>query len=160
MSLPVLELLGAPQEWNRDSSQATPQSTGAPEGGSLPSSRLSDQGTASVTFYPYATRIRSLLEEGRISEAQALLAIAGPLVPLDSKLREVLAPPRIRAVDRRDTDRSSDFEWLRANGAQYRGQWVALEGGQLVAAAPSLKELREQLSGLPDTARPLIHRID
>jgi hypothetical protein len=98
--------------------------------------------------------------EGRILDAQDALAAAGPDVPVSPKLREVLAPTRVRVVDQRDSDRSADFAWLRANGARYQGQWVALSGGRLAAAAPSLKELDAQLKAHPDITNPLVHRID
>ena len=105
-------------------------------------------------------QLRSLLMEGRILDAQDLLAAVGPEIPIHPKLREVLAPARVRLVDRRDSDRTADYAWLRANGARYQGQWVAVEGGRLVAAAPTLKELSAQLNGLPDITSPLVHRID
>jgi hypothetical protein len=105
-------------------------------------------------------RLRSLLLEGRILDAQDLLATAGPDVPIHPKLREVLAPAQARKSDVRDVDRSADFAWLRANGARHLGQWVAVKDGCLAAAAPSLKQLRAQLNALPEITGPLVHRID
>jgi hypothetical protein len=105
-------------------------------------------------------QIRSLLMEGRILDAQDLLAAVGPDVPIHPKLREVLAPPKIRTVDERGPSRKADFEWLRANGSRYLGRWVALEGGNLVASASSLRKLRELLKALPEVTNPLVHRID
>jgi hypothetical protein len=105
-------------------------------------------------------RIRALLLEGRIPEACDLLQAAGPSVAVDPKLREVLAPPKVTISAIRDTDRSAEFEWLRTRSGPYRGQWVALVGPELVASAPSLKELRAQLAALPSVGKPLIHRIE
>ena len=98
--------------------------------------------------------------EGRILDAQDLLEAAGPSVPVDAKLREVLAPARVRISDVRDSDRSAEFHWLRTKSGPYRGQWVALVGPELVASAPSLKELRVQLAASPEAGSPLIHRIE
>jgi len=98
--------------------------------------------------------------EGRILDACNLLQSAGPSVAVDPKLREVLAPPKVTISAVRDTDRSAEFEWLRTQSSPYRGRWVALVGQELVASAPSLKELRAQLAALPSVGKPLIHRIE
>src|SRR4051812_3980171 len=106
-------------------------------------------------------QIRSLLMEGRILDAQDLLESVGPDVPIAPKLREVLAPAKARVSDVRDVDRSAEYHWLRTQGGRYVGQWVALVGPELVASAPTLKELRVQLAARPDTGvPPLIHRIE
>jgi hypothetical protein len=105
-------------------------------------------------------QIRSLLMEGRILDAQDLLAAVGPDVPVDPKLRKVLAPAQARKSDMRDVDRSAEFHWFRTQGGRYCGQWVAVLGPDLLASAPTLKELRLRLAGLPKAGISLIHRID
>jgi len=105
-------------------------------------------------------QIRSLLVEGRILEAQNLFDTAGDLLPADSKLRQVLSPPRIRKSDRRDVDRSAEFHWLDVNSAKFKGQWVALIGESLVASAGTLAELLSQLDVTPLSGEPLIHHLD
>jgi hypothetical protein len=107
-------------------------------------------------------QIRSLLMEGRILDAQDLLESVGPDVPIAPKLREVLAPAKVvKGSDVRDVDRSAEYRWLRTQGGRYVGQWVALVGSELVASAPTLKELRAQLAARPDTCvPPLLHRIE
>jgi hypothetical protein len=104
-------------------------------------------------------QIRSLLLEGRIRDAQDLLASAGDLVPADSKLREVLAPPRVTVVDRRDVDRTPEFNWLNEHWAEHQGMWVALVGDILVASSLSLSELLAQLDPLEFDRKPLIHHL-
>lgn len=37
--------------------------------------------------------------------------------------------------------RSPNLEWLRANGANYPGQWVALDGGELLASGPVFEDV-------------------
>lgn len=36
-------------------------------------------------------------------------------------------------------DRSKENEWLREQGDEYAGQWVALDGNILLASGPELK---------------------
>jgi hypothetical protein len=104
-------------------------------------------------------QIRSLLEEGRIREARDLLAAAGPAVRVDPKLRELLAPPRVRKNPVRDVDRSAEFRWLETHAAEYQGKWVALLGKNLVASSGILKELLAQLDELQLAGKPLIHHL-
>lgn len=111
---------------------------------------------------PYLVSLRNLIEHEQIAAARRMLN-ALPLRFLDdreiNRLRKILTPPTIRKTPRRDSDRRSDYEWIRANEEAYRGQWVALDEGRLLAAATSLRELREQLKALQLERPPLIHRI-
>jgi len=112
-----------------------------------------------VLPFPYLVQLGVLVEEGKIREARNLLEIAGRLIPQDSKLREVLAPPRIRKSEEKGVDRRAEFQWLRVNADAYQGKWVALVGDELVASAGSLKELLPQIKELPAGHLPLIHRL-
>lgn len=98
--------------------------------------------------------------EGRILDAQDVLEAAGPDVPVDPKLREVLAPAKVRKSDVRDVDRSQEFRWLKTHAAEHQGQWVALLGENLVASAEILRELLAQLDELQLDGKPLIHHLD
>ncbi|MEA2601487.1 MAG: hypothetical protein QOF89_2479 [Acidobacteriota bacterium] len=104
-------------------------------------------------------QVRSLVEEGRISEARRLLDTAGELVPAESKIREILSPPRVKQSDKRDVDRSAEFRWIKAHEASHRGKWVALVEEKLVASSDSLKELLVQIDQLQFDRRPLIHHL-
>ncbi|MEZ4475380.1 MAG: ImmA/IrrE family metallo-endopeptidase [bacterium] len=55
-------------------------------------------------------------------------------------------------------DGGLDHAWMRAHAAAYAGRWVALSGGQLLAAGQSLAEVEAKLSGR-DGARPLIFQV-
>ena len=66
-------------------------------------------------------QIRSLLAEGQIWEAQKLFNTSGDLLPSDSKLREVLSPPRIRKSNVRDVDRTPEFNWIKTCGTNTKG---------------------------------------
>ncbi|MFY9826516.1 MAG: hypothetical protein WAM82_34455 [Thermoanaerobaculia bacterium] len=104
-------------------------------------------------------KIRSLVEEGQIYEAKKLLETAGELVPAESKIREILSPPRVRRSDERDVDRSPEFRWLKTHGANYEGKWVALVEENLVASSDSLRDLLSKLDLLRFERQPLIHHL-
>lgn len=109
----------------------------------------------------YLAEVRRLVEGEQIAEARKLLHAAPPHLSDEPSLRRwrsLLAPPRVTAAQRRDTDRRREYAWLRTHSLEYRGQWVALDDGCLVAAAPSLRELRERLKHC--AARfPLVHHL-
>ena len=104
-------------------------------------------------------QLRSLLAEGQIWEAQKLFNASGDLLPADSKLREVLSPPRVKLSDYKDVDRTPEYNWLNTHWDEFQGQWVALVGETLVASSDSLKELLAQLRALRSERRPLIHHL-
>jgi hypothetical protein len=104
-------------------------------------------------------RIRSLLAEGQIWEAQKLFNASGDLLPADSKLREILSPPRITLSDERDVDRTPEYNWINTQADAYQGKWVALVGEDLVASSDSLKELLAKLDQLRFEREPLIHHF-
>lgn len=112
---------------------------------------------------PYVVAIRRLIEVERVSAARRVLESV-PLHVSDEPalitLRTVLAPPVVRTLNRRDTDRRPEYEWLCTEGPKYRGKWVALQGYRLLAVAPTLRELREQVKLLPLTQTPLFHRVE
>ena len=104
-------------------------------------------------------QIRSLLAEGRILEAKNLFDTEGDRLPVDSKLREVLSPPRIKRSDYKGVDRSPEFRWLNTHADEHQGKWVALVGENLVASSDSLKELLAKLDQLRFERQPLIHHL-
>ncbi|MBI3732482.1 MAG: hypothetical protein HY259_03375 [Chloroflexi bacterium] len=63
------------------------------------------------------------------------------------KYARVLAPPRVtRSNLPPDPTIKANLEWLKANRDRYLGQWVALQGGKLLAAADHFDELIRQVS--------------
>jgi hypothetical protein len=108
----------------------------------------------------YAARIRALIESDRVVQARALVLEALEANPRDAELltlQEVLKPPRARPRQITDSDRSQEFEWILANRDAYRGRWVAIQGDELVADAPSFAELQSRIKNLETV--PLVHRI-
>jgi hypothetical protein len=114
----------------------------------------------SLKEFPYADLIRDHLAHGRISDARKLFEFARDLIPAESKLSAVLAPPRTKRSDKRDMDRSADFRWLDENSTKFRGQWVALVGERLVASSDTLKKLLASLDQEVFEINPLIHHLD
>jgi hypothetical protein len=118
------------------------------------------QGQAVDSAGDYASRIRALIEEERIAQARALVLDALDANPDDSELlclQKVLEPPRATPRKVTDADRTPEFGWIVANRDAYRGRWVAIQGGELVADAPSFAELQSRIKNLD--GRPLVHRI-
>ena len=111
---------------------------------------------------PCLLAVRRFIEAEHLSAARHMLEAAPVHIlndPLLGKLRSVLAPPALKRVQKRDVDRSLEYEWLRTEGRRYRGRWVALEGSKLLAVSPSLRELREQLRTMLLAHPPLLHRV-
>jgi hypothetical protein len=70
----------------------------------------------------------------------------------------MLAVPVTKISRKRDVDRTLDYQWIRDHAKDYRGQWVALDNGQLLAAAASLRELLDRVKTLRLEHRPLLHQ--
>ena len=112
---------------------------------------------------PFVMAVRRLIEAEQLVAARQMLASAPTHIltdPLVTRLRSLLAPPVVKRVQRRDVDRTREYEWLETDGHKYRGRWVALDGDRLLASASSLRELREELKTVAFTHPPLLHRVD
>jgi hypothetical protein len=110
----------------------------------------------------YTQAITQALEAEQLSSARNIFQAMPPWLTRDprlSSLGQVLALPVVHLSTKRDTDRSQEYDWLRTEGHKYSGQWVAVEGSQLLATAPTLRELRNQLRTLHHNRTPLVHRI-
>ena len=63
------------------------------------------------------------------------------------KMARILAPPRVLRTDLPPgPSLRANQAWMRANAARYRGRWVALDSGVLLAHAPTARELKQQLA--------------
>lgn len=112
---------------------------------------------------PYVALLQRLLDVEAIPSARHTLE-ALPLRLLETpplaRIRRALPPPAVRKVPRRGGDRDAEFRWLRQNAAAYKGRWVAILQGRLLASAASLKDLRRQLEALRPEVQPLIHKVE
>lgn len=111
----------------------------------------------------YVDRIRELVEQERIGAARALVAEAAALGAREEGLegwQKVLAPAKVlRRLPADEPDRTEDIRWLDTHWQEYRGQWVALLGGELLAYAASLKDVLAKLGERSVGKRALLHRI-
>jgi len=113
----------------------------------------------------YAERIRELVEQDYVGAARKLLAEALEKGEQDEELlkwKKVLSPAvsRISENTELDSDPMPDVHWIRQNWRDYRGQWVALLGGELLASSPSLDVVFSHLERKPPNRRILLHYID
>ena len=108
-----------------------------------------------------ATELRALVEEERITEARELLAEALEEQGGEPELLQwkvVLAPPKAAPRKIQDADRTQEVEWIVANREAYRGRWVAVSGGKLVADAASFRDLQLRIKDLKGET-PLVHHF-
>ena len=111
---------------------------------------------------PYVPRIRAFLESADLRGARRLLAEAresGSPEPDLERLEKLLAPPRFELRPASDFDRSTELRWLEGHANEYRGQWVALLGPDLLAHASTFDELMTRLGAIPREARALLYRV-
>jgi hypothetical protein len=104
----------------------------------------------------------NLLEREQITLARKTLdalSIDQLSDPIIIRLRKMLAVPVTKTSQKRDVDRALDYQWIRDHAQDYRGQWVALDDGQLLGAAASLRELLDRVNPLQSRHRPLVHQI-
>ena len=91
-----------------------------------------------------ADSVREIIRGGSLRDMEALLRTRGD--ELDTKTRGWLenilrrAPPRA-APPGSTRDRSRELRWLRDHSLEHRGQWVAVEGDDLIATGGSLDEV-------------------
>ena len=97
----------------------------------------------------FARAVRSALAAGAHLLARNLATQGARLYPAHlelEKMARVLAPPRVVRTDIPPVPSlQANQAWLRAHGDEYRGQWVALRDGILLAAATTAKQLRAYL---------------
>lgn len=66
------------------------------------------------------------------------------------KAARILAPPKVIRHLPADPTIRANQDWLRGNCTAYRGQWVALQNGQLLATADSFGELTKRIAISPE----------
>ena len=97
----------------------------------------------------FARAVRLALAAGAHLLARNLAAQGARLHPdhLElQKMARILAPPRVVRADLPpDPSVQANHAWLRAHADEYRGRWVALRNGQLIAMGYTARELKAQL---------------
>lgn len=68
------------------------------------------------------------------------------------KMAHILAPPRVTVSPTPpDPSRKGNMTWLKNHWEAYRGKWVALRSGELLAVADSMNALLEQVGEVKNT---------
>lgn len=68
------------------------------------------------------------------------------------KYEHILAPPKVTSVDRGGhPEIRADREWLQQNRPEYRGRWVGIKNGQLLAVGTSHDEIIAQVGPVKNT---------
>jgi hypothetical protein len=97
----------------------------------------------------FARAVRSALATGAHLLARKLAEYGHRLYPNHqelAKMAHILAPPRVVRTDIPPAPSlQANQEWLRVHGDEYRGQWVALRDGILLATAATTRQLRAYL---------------
>jgi len=97
----------------------------------------------------FARAVHLALAAGAHLLARKLAAQGAKLHPDHPELQKmshILAPPRVVKVDLPPVSSArANLTWLRAHADEYKGQWVALRDGSLLATAATADELKARL---------------
>ena len=98
--------------------------------------------------------IRYALNLGLHLKARKLAELGGERYPEHAELQKatrILAEPSVKSTPKpADPNAKADMQWFKSNGDKYRGQWVALRRGVLLAVGPTSNELLNSLENPRD----------
>jgi hypothetical protein len=98
--------------------------------------------------------VRLALETGAYRTARHVSDEGAKCYPENAEIQNyarVLAPPMVISYSLPpDQTLEANRSWLKKHGSEYRGKWVALKDGQLLASADSLDRLAEQVENTKD----------
>lgn len=110
----------------------------------------------------FITAIRLGLAVGAYQKAAQLARIGNGQYPDQVEIQkyvQILAPAKIKPDNSSpQPEGAKDIQWLKEHRQEYSGQWVALLHGELLGAAPTLKELTRQV-GSPKGTAMLVTRV-
>jgi hypothetical protein len=122
---------------------------------------------APLTFVPsqveLSAQISELIAANHVEEARVLLETAAAREPLGAELARwarALERPRPSSFPVTGPDRSPDYKWLRDHSHEYRGKWVAVLEGALLAQNDTLATLLPEVRRQGVEERVLIHKIE
>ncbi|HEX9941804.1 MAG TPA: DUF5678 domain-containing protein [Thermoanaerobaculia bacterium] len=123
-----------------------------------------DPSSQHPTAEEFLEEIRQIFNSGTLRGAREVAERGLALYPDHPELRRLhyaLRPFEVRVStdpNHKMFDPTPSYEWLKKNAHAYRGKWVGLQNGELVAAADSLEEVL-QAFGDRDPRGSLIHHI-
>lgn len=110
----------------------------------------------------FLEEINRIFNSGTLRGAREVAERGLALYPDHPELRQVhhaLRPFEVRVSTFKASDPTPTFEWLKKNAHAYRGKWVGLDKGELVAASEDYEEVHQALQGRkPEDT--LLHFID
>lgn len=107
------------------------------------------------------SKIKQYVESGQLSKARELIAND---MSLESTLlaywKDLLTMPKIKVEDRGSGKNSSKhIDWIKANGKNYKGQWVALKDGKFIKSHQDRSELTSILKQLDKLSGSLLFKM-
>lgn len=115
-----------------------------------------------LTPESFIEEIRRIIESGTLQGTREVAERGLELYPDHPELQRLhhaLRPFEVRVVPGYNSfDPRPNYEWFRKNAKGYRGKWVGLDRGELVAACDSFEEVRQALRDR-DPRGTLIHHI-
>jgi hypothetical protein len=110
----------------------------------------------------FIEEIRRIIEAGTLKGTREIAARGLELYPDHPELQRLhhaLRPFEVRVVPGYNSfDPRPNYEWLKKNAVNYRGKWVGLDMGELVAATDTFEEVVQALRDR-DPRGSLIHLI-
>lgn len=105
--------------------------------------------------------LNELISAGRLRDARILLERLAPLIPPEryARFSRVLARPKVKPFHGKIPTGRANLKWLREKASDYRGRWVALCDGALVADAAELAECLQQVRVRALCNAPLVHYV-
>ena len=114
------------------------------------------------SIHPTSSLISSPFEyQSAVTNAEWIPSAKSRLPERNNPKNAELALEQIRSLHRRQEARRRDQEeakWIATNRGRFAGHWVALLGGNLIAAGDSAKAVAQAASGVPSA--PLIIYIE
>ena len=113
----------------------------------------------------FLAEINRIFNSGTLRGAREVAERGLALYPDHPELRQVhhaLRPFEVRVSTNpyhKTFDPTPNYEWLKKNAHSYRGKWIGLDSGELVAASDSLDEVLQALADR-DPRGTLVHFID
>lgn len=107
-------------------------------------------------------RIRTLLSEGLLREARAVIAEALKRFPSDESLfalSKLTALQKATRVAEKFQPRNQEFQWLDEHRDAYKGKWVALLGNEMVASGDTMKQVLDAMATAGVRGNPLVHKV-
>ena len=133
-----------PLDWSRDLVAAADAGDEIAFAGAVPGVDWTER-----TEDDFEAAVRLALAAGAHGAGRALSAqgfAAFPESAILQKMATILSPPRVVRVGLpADPSVAANQQWMRAHWEKYRGCWVALRDGNLLAAAPTLREVEQQV---------------